>query len=127
MTHHTAPRHRAGIPAPAGTLRALRESAGLTQAQAAGLADVTLRQWQRYERGDSLPRGRRELFASKVADGGAWQSWLESVDTRAPEDRLPPVELVPPERREPKLFQRLRGIRRPNRVLVTRKYLAETL
>lgn len=73
MTSH--PNRRAGHPArnpkPA-EVRAAREAAGLTQAQAAALVYASLRNWQQWEQGEGASSARRmhpaiwELFRMKA-------------------------------------------------------------
>lgn len=68
MTSHPnrGPRGPASNPAPAD-IRAARESAGMTQTQAAALIHGTLRSWQAYEAGDRrLHPGLWELFRLKL-------------------------------------------------------------
>lgn len=48
-------------------VRAARESIGLTPAQAAGLLDVSIAQWQDWEYGAArMPFGLYELFLAKT-------------------------------------------------------------
>lgn len=52
---------------PPAEIRALRESAGLSQSAAAALVHVQLRAWQRWEAGDrAMPAGLWELFGIKT-------------------------------------------------------------
>lgn len=47
-------------------IKRYRIEAGLTQTQAAKIAQVTLRSWQRYESGEAkIPKIRWEIFVSK--------------------------------------------------------------
>ena len=73
MTNH--PNRSAGHPArnpTAAEVRAAREAAGLTQAQAASLVYASLRNWQQWEQGEGSSSSRRmhpglwELFMIKT-------------------------------------------------------------
>jgi len=73
VTNH--PNRGAGHPArnPSATeVRAAREAAGLTQAQAASLVYASLRNWQQWEQGEGASSARRmhpaiwELFRIKT-------------------------------------------------------------
>lgn len=53
----------------AANIRAAREAAGLTQAQAAALILSTERTWQSWEQGERhMPLGKWELFRIKVTE-----------------------------------------------------------
>lgn len=51
-------------------LRLYRERAGLTQKQAAELAQIDYQQWQRWEYGDSCPSADTLFMLSLVLDVG---------------------------------------------------------
>jgi len=62
-------------------LRELREAHGLTQEQAAARVGVNLRQWQRWEAGDSMPYPRNlDLIASKF--GTTVNEFFEPPETQ---------------------------------------------
>lgn len=73
-------RHPAANPTPE-SIRAARERAGLTQAQAAALVHSTLRAWQRYEAGERrMHPALWELFLLKTGNlpaAGQPYVWVE--------------------------------------------------
>lgn len=77
-----ATRRRRGLAVPPETVKALRARAGWTQDEAADIARVKLRQWQRWESGDAPMNAASWVLLCQTV--GVAEDWRPAPETDPP-------------------------------------------